>query len=132
MVKHHDNRSEPAKQTSDRLPTNGYAQLQHILDLSDYEPLFDVLRSYNRTGRKPYPVEAMWRAVLCRYLLTIRYQTELVQRLRTDPRLRELCGLGDRVPSESMLSRFFGRLTDHHDLVHEAYLNLVDRVARCL
>lgn len=132
MVKQHDNRSDTTKQTRDRLPTNSYAQLEHILELSDYEPLFDALCSYNRTGRKPYPVKAMWRAVLCRYLLAIRYQTDLVQRLRTDPRLRELCGLGDRVPSESMLSRFFRRLTAHQDIVHEAYLNLVDRVARCL
>ncbi len=120
-------------QILEELPqVSGYDQLEHILDLLDCEPLFDTLRAYNRTGRPPYPVEAMWRAILSKYLLNIRYNCELVQRLRTDPRLRELCGLGGRVPSESMVSRFFRRLADHQDLIDEAIRAVINRLARLI
>ena len=109
---------------------SGYGQLGHILDLADNEPLFETLKSYNKTGRPPYPVEAMWRVILSKYLLGIRFNCDLIQRLRTDTRLRELCGLGDRVPSESMVSRFFGRLSAHQDLVDQATRDLVRKLAR--
>lgn len=122
---------EEVAQISERLPmASGYDQLAHILELADNPSLFATLRAYNRTGRPPYPVEAMWRAILCRYLLGIRYQCELVQRLRTDPRLREICGLDDRTPSESMVSRFLKRLTLHQDLVDAAIRQLVTEIAR--
>ncbi|MYC32664.1 MAG: transposase [Chloroflexi bacterium] len=120
-------------QIVDRLPqASGYGQLRHILELADNEELFEALRAYNRTGRPPYPVDAMWRVVLCKYLLSIRYNIELVQLLRTDPRLREVCGLGDRVPSESMVSRFFKRLTAHQDLIDEAIRALISKIARLI
>lgn len=111
---------------------SGYDQLQHILDLCDYEPLLNTLRSYNRTGRPPYPVDAMWRAFLSRYLLGIKEAKQLVERLRIDPRLREICRLGDLTPSESMISRYNRRLSDHLDLVAESYLAIVDRIARLI
>ena len=118
-------------QITDRSPhASGYGALRHILELADNPALFDALRAYNRTGRPPYPVEAMWRVVLSKYLLSIRYNTELVQRLRTDPLLRDVCGLGDRVPSESMVSRFFRRLCAHQDLVDEATRTLISTLAR--
>ena len=118
-------------QITDRSPhVSGYGQLQHILELADNPALFEALRAYNKTGRPPYSIEAMWRAVLCKFLLRIPYNNELVQRLRTDPRLREICGLGDRVPSESMVSRFFKRLSAHQDLVDDATKALISQIAR--
>ena len=51
-----------------QVPACGQADLAHILALADHEPLFARLRAYNRTGRPPYPVEAMWRAGLSRRL----------------------------------------------------------------
>lgn len=122
---------EGVAQIPERLPmASGYGQLAHILDLADHPDLFDALQAYNHTGRPPYPVQAMWRAVLCKYLLGIRYNVDLVQRLRTDPRLREVCGLDDRTPSESMVSRFFKRLTLHQDIIDEAIRQLIDNLAR--
>ena len=111
---------------------SGYGQLGHILELADNPVLFDALKVYNRTGRPPYPVEAMWRGILCKYLLGIRYNVDLVARFRTDLRLREICGLGDRVPSESMVSRFFRRLCAHQDLVDQAIRELINRLARLI
>ena len=113
-------------------PAHGYSQLQRILALADYEPLLERLRQYNHTGRPPYPVKAMWRAILLKYLLNLSYNTDLIDGLRSNPRLRHLCGLGDRVPSPSMLTRFFQRLALHEDLVHQAFLEIATTVARLL
>ena len=113
-------------------PPLGYGQLQRILEATDCEPLLERLREYNRTGRPPYPVKAMFRAVRLKYLLNLRYDTDLLNALRSNPRLRELCGLGDRVPSASMLSRFIKRLTLHEELVHDAFTEIATVAARLL
>ena len=130
MVSRNHTLFESLTQIRERLPTNGYAQLAFTLQLCDYEPLFDALRAYNHTGRKPYPPDAMWRAVLVKYLRNLRYNTDLIDTLRTDHHIRQMCGLGDRVPSPSMLSRFFDRLSFHEDLVHKAFLDIVNDLAR--
>lgn len=113
-------------------PPLGYGQLQRILDQTDCEPLLERLREYNRTGRPPYPVKAMFRAVRLKYLLRLRYDTDLLNTLCSNPRLRELCDLGDRVPSASMLSRFVKRLSLHEELVHDAFIELATITARLL
>ena len=51
----------------------------------------------------------MFRAFCTKYLLGERFTVGLIERLRSSPRLREICGL-DRIPSESTFSRFFSRL----------------------
>ena len=111
-------------------PRTGYAALQRILELADCEPLFEQLRQYNHTGRPPYPVDAMWRVFVLKYLRGIRYNTDLIRALHSEPRLRDMCGLGDRVPSASMLSRFFQHLTRHEDLVRQARLEMASEIAR--
>ncbi|MYC07704.1 MAG: transposase [Chloroflexi bacterium] len=124
---------EDLSQILEALPKlTGYDQLQQALDLADYDPLFDTLRAYNYTGRPPYPVDAMYRAILSRYLLSIPDASKLVDRLRIDPRLREICRLGDRVPSESMISRFFKRLSAHVDLIYQSIIDTIDRLARLI
>ena len=47
----------------------------------------------------------------------------MLSRLRDSRALRDICGFGDDVPSESALSRFVSRLADHQELVE---LDLVD------
>ena len=61
----------------------------------------------------------MWRLYLCKFLLNIRFNCELLERVRGSARLREFCGFGDSIPSESALSRFASRLADHRDLVEK-------------
>lgn len=122
---------EPA-QILEPLPAQGNGLLQRVLALTDYEPLLERLRLYNHTGRPPYPVEAMWRVIVCKYLLNLRYNTDLIDTLRSNSRLRELCGLGDRVPSPSMLTRFFKRLALHEELVHQAFIEIATTVSRLL
>lgn len=110
----------------------GQADLPHILALADDEPLLDALRAYNRTGRPPCPVEAMWRAALTKYLLGLRYYRELAEMLRSNRTVRELCGFEDSVPNTSSICRFFKRLTNHLALVEQAIHRLVDRIAEAV
>ena len=114
------------------VPVVGQSDLAHILALADYEPLFNRLRQYNRTGRPPFPVEAMWRTALTKYLLGLRYYAELVDLLRTNHAVQHLCGFEEGVPNTSAVCRFFKRLTSHLDLVEQAIDRLVNNVAQAV
>ena len=119
------------------LPVVERSELARVLDLADHEPLFDALRAHNRTGRPPFDVRAMWRATLSKYLLGIDYNVELVAQLRSDAYLRDVCGFGGDSPSpstpnESVVCRFYKRLTAHQDLVDDAVRILVDRLAEAI
>lgn len=115
-----------------QIPVVGQADLPHILALADDEPLFDALRQYNHTGRRPYPVQAMWRAVLTKYLLGLRYYPELVELLRSNRTVWRLCGFDDGAPNTSIVCRFFKRLSHHLDLVEQAIHRLIDRIAKAV
>ena len=115
-----------------QVPACGQADLAHILALADHEPLFARLRAYNRTGRPPYPVEAMWRAALTKYLLGLRYYAELVNLLSTNTAVWHLCGFEEGVPNASVICRFFKRLSNHPDLIEQAIDRLVDNVGQAV
>ena len=100
--------------------TGGYEELARALDAAEYEPLLSRLQQYRHTGRKGYPIPAMWRAFQVKDLLSIRYNRDLAGRLRSDTRLRLICGFDDHAPSEWALCMFFKRLKVHQDLVDEA------------
>ena len=109
-------------------PKSGYGFLGAILDSLDDQPLLDVLEDYRRTGRPGYPVKAMWRTHLVKFLLKIRYTNELLERLPRSRKLRAVCGFGEEVPSESAMSRFVNRLVDHQGLVEECLVNATEEI----
>ena len=109
-------------------PKSGYGFLSAILDGLDDQPLLDALQQYRRTGRKGHPLRAMWRAYIAKFLLKIRFNNQLLERLRGSRKLRDACGFGDEVPSESVLSRFVGRLADHQDLVEQCLVSVTEQV----
>ena len=126
-------RQPPSTANPADLPVVERSELARVLDLADHEPLFDALRQHNRTGRPPYDVRAMWRATLSKYLLGIDYNVELVAQLRSDAFLRDACGFeDDSTPNESVVCRFYKRLTSHQDLVDDAVHILVDRLAEAI
>ena len=75
-------------------PKSGYGFLAAILDDLNDEPILNSLREYRRTGRPGYPIRAMWRAYLVKFLLKIRYNNQLLERLR-----------GSRAPGSLWLGR---------------------------
>ncbi len=109
-------------------PKSGYGLLTAILDGIDAAPLLDRLSAYRHTGRQGYSVRAMWRAYLSKFVLKIRFNLELLERLRGSRRLREICGFHDAIPSESTFSRFTTRLADHQPLVEQCFRNVTEEV----
>ena len=106
-----------ASQGAGRQPDRPFGLLRRILDATDIEPIVEALEAYRLTGRPGYHPRAMLRAYFSRFLLKVRTTVELVEKLEADAVLREVCGLGDEVPSESTFCRFFKRLAGHMDLV---------------
>ena len=109
---------------------SGYGFLSAVLDSLDDRPILDALRQYRLTGRKGYSPRPMWRAYLAKFILKIRYSNHLLERLRGSRKLREVCGFGEEVPSESTLSRFVSRLADHQDLVERCLVNVTEELRR--
>ena len=109
-------------------PKSGLGFLAALLDGLDDGPILVALQAYRRTGRPGYPLRAMWRAYLLKFVLNIRYNNQLLERLRGSRKLRGICGFGDAVPSESALSRFVDRLADHQDLVEQCLNALTGEV----
>ena len=95
-------------------------------------PCLARLDYYRWTGRRGYRQQAMWRAVLLKYLLGFRHTRVLIAQLRASRQLRLLCGFRDAVPSESTFSRFIGRLTQHQDLVEQALISVINHICEAL
>ena len=70
----------------------------------------------------------MFRAFALKYLLSERYTVGLIERLRSSPRLREICRFDDSVPSDSTFSRFFSRLASMDGLGERAMAEMVKQV----
>ena len=121
--------SDSAPQSARTAVRNGYGFLASIMDGIDDAELLNALQQTRLIGRPGYPVSAMWRAWLCKYILRIRYNVELVDRLRGSAKLREVCGFDDGIiPSESTFCRFFNRLTDFQTLVEQCLIAITDQI----
>ena len=97
--------------------------IRTILDGIDDTNLLEALKpppaKHGRTGRPPFPVRAMWRGWLCKYLLNIPYNVVLIERLQSDRRLREVCGFDGAVPAAPTWSRFHSRLSEFQSLLDD-------------
>ena len=119
-------------QASRAAARNGYGFLASIMDGIDDGQLLDALQQIRLTGRPGYPFRSMWRAWLCKYILRVRYNVELVDRLRGSAKLREVCGFNGPVPSESTFCRFFARLTYYQPLVEKCLNTITSQIGQKL
>ena len=96
-------------------PKSGYGFLCTVLDeleaLPSVRAFLDGIKRSRRNTRPGYPPTAMFRAVCLKYLLAERFTVGFIERLRTSPRLAELCGFSGSLPSEATFSRFFKLLS---------------------
>ena len=122
-----------AKHKSDdhkgQLPQSGYQFLCFTLDTVEELPrvqtfLEDAARK-RRKARPGYAPSSMLRLVCMKFLLNERYNVQLLERLRTSPTLLKLCGL-ESLPSQSTVSRFFGHISEHVELIEDAKINMVN------
>jgi hypothetical protein len=66
-------------------------------------------RTYAGAGRKPYPYFPFVRCSFAKRFFKIEKTSALIQRLKSDPNLRKLCGF-DKVPGKATFSRSFSLL----------------------
>ncbi len=81
-----------------------------------------------RTGGPGYPPRAMWRAYLCKFVLKIRYNVELLEWLRDSPRLRGICGFTGAILSESAFSRFVSRLAGRQNFPENCFAEVTSQL----
>ena len=101
-------------------------QFVRIIELLDIRPLL-ADQCWCGTGRKPHSRVAMARAFIAKAVWNIPTTRGLVDRIRTSPSLRRLCGW-DRVcdiPDESIFSRAF-KLFALKNLPSNLHKNLVE------
>ena len=110
----------------------GLAELSEILDAIDSAALIERLMAYRPTGRKGYPLAALWRAYVASFVLDMPHTNALIRRLQDDAELRLLCGFGDNLPHRTTFGRFIRRLADHRDLVEACMAELTDQLADAL
>ena len=120
-----------------QVPKGGYGFLEYALAVSESLPkvraMFDAIIKARRNTRPGYPPRIMWRLFCLKFLLTETYNLSLIERLRSSPRLREICGLDDQVPSEPTVSRFFRRMAEDFPGLGEAFIvAMVNRLKRRL
>ena len=92
----------------------------------------EAIQRSRRRARPGYPPSAVFRAFCLKYLLGERYTVALIERLRSSARLREICGFGEAIPSESTFSRFFARMAAMPTFGDDAIAQLVERVRKRL
>ena len=103
-------------------------QFRFMLDSIDATRLLDRLAEYRPTGRKGYPLEALWRAYLMSFLLNLPSTNALIRRLQDDAALRRLCGFGRQIPHRTTFNRFIIRLANHTDLVEACLTQLTEEL----
>ena len=129
MSQAHFTVTEPVPQAA----RSGYPFLLSILDGIEDIELLNALQQGRVTGRPGYSARSLWRAWLSKYILRIRFNVELVERLKGSSKLRQVCGfIDDIVPSESTLCRFFKRLIDYQPLVEQCLVDVTDQIAHKL
>lgn len=112
-------------------PQSGQA-LASVLAALDDRPIIRQLLAYRPVGRKGHPLRALFRAHLAMYALNLGSTNDLIRRLRTDARLRRLCGFGGVLPHRTTFNRFFARLANHADLVEACLAEVTEELRRVI
>ena len=118
-------------ETLDSQPPPGLLQIRDILNSIDATKLIARLQAYRWTGRRGYPLTAMWRAYVASFILNLGSTNDLIRRLEDDLEIRLLCGFSS-LPHRTTFNRFIRRLEAHRNLVEECMVDLTDRLADAL
>ena len=116
------------RRTAQPTATATVLQFRYMLDSVGASPLLDRLAEYRPTGRKGYPLAALWRTYLMTFLLNTPSMNAMIRRLQEDAPLRRLCGFGRQLPHRTTFNRFVNRLADHQDLLDACLAQLTDEL----
>ena len=117
-------------------PKSGFRFLEVVIEVavSRTGDLAEVLDAPHEHGGNPgYPADAMLRALVMQFALNERYANGFLNRLGSDDRLLQICGL-EYAPSEGAYSRFKKKLARYKDFlwvnVAEVFLECGDEIER--
>lgn len=113
-------------------PLGDLERLQLVLDTIPDEPLMRILELGRGRGRNDYPVRAMWNSLLAGVVFQHPTVESLRRELARNGQLRELCGLGGRVPSAWAYTRFLRRILDHVDQMEAMIDTVVEELRKVL
>ncbi len=102
------------------------AALDELENLPSVQSMLNTILKQRRNTRPGYPPRAVFRAFCLKYLLSERFTVGFIERLKTSPSLRKVCGFRRAVPSEPTFSRFFKLLTAKLD--DEFIAEMVDKL----
>jgi len=88
--------------------TDEHKTFLHLLRVAE-QFLPPYIRPQARTGRPPYPYHPFIRSMLAKSFFGIDKTSSFIERLKSDPNLRLLCGF-DQVPDAATFSRIFAYL----------------------
>lgn len=108
-------------------PQASATDVDSLFDTIDEAPVIRRLQQYRLTGRKGYPLVALWRAYVASFALNLPHTNALIRRLRNDRALREACGF-DKLPHRTTFGRFIKRLANHQDLVEDSLRGVTDLI----
>ena len=93
-------------------------ELQNLFARLDDSELLAALQGPARRGPKGHSVRTLWRCFLTKHYLNLPSTADLIRTLRNNPFVARACGIEspEDIPHEATFSRFFGKLTRHHNL----------------
>lgn len=100
-------------------------ELAQIFDAIDASAVLERLQAYRPTGRRGYPLRALWRAYVAAYYYNLEATNDLIRKLEDEWPLRIICGFA-ALPHRTTFNRFWHRLSHHADLVEEAFTGVTD------
>ena len=113
-------------------PKSGYGFYCYALDqlenLSAVQKMLERITEARHNGRPGYAPRVMFRAFCLKFLLGVRFVVEFRMVLESSARWREICGMGDDVPSDSTFSRFFKRLSEFEKNEESAIVEMVEKL----
>ena len=103
-------------------------RLELIFSELDLSPLVKEIGSQSKRGPKGYDPASIIRALLAQQIENIPSRVKLVERLKTDPVFRYVCGFKviGQLPSEATFSRYYTKL-DSNNCLTDLFISLVNK-----
>lgn len=119
---------------TDRQQAGGWDFLWNLLDRLEQttaaQTLIKEIQGRRACTRPGYPPRSMLRMFWLKYLLGEPTMVDFLRLLRASDVFRDLCGLGNRVPSGPTCSRFYGELRTHAVDIDQLTASLVNQLRR--
>ena len=114
------------------LPQRPFADLEAVLSVIDDTAILACLQDYRPTGRRGYPLKALWRSYVASFILNLPHTNALIRRLSADSEFRSLCGFADSLPHRTTFNRFIQRVSHHAELVETCFAGVTRELKQLL